>query len=130
MLESDYALALEMLADLRQELELLCQDGKNRPRELAGFATAVAEAAAQLACLKQELREPFMLFVMGMGKYGKSTLVNVLLGGRYADVDSLPKTWKIDVFTAHGLNGSATLRFRNGQIETHPTEKVRKILAE
>ena len=38
-----------------------------------------------------------MLFIMGMRKYGKSTLINALLRQKVAEMDFLPKTWKIDV---------------------------------
>lgn len=36
---------------------------------------------------------PIEVFVVGLGKHGKSTLVNALLGMKIAEVDFLPKTW-------------------------------------
>ncbi len=52
----------------------------------------------ELKNMEESLYKPFLLFVVGMGKYGKSTLVNALLSRELADVGVLPKTWKIDIF--------------------------------
>ncbi len=41
---------------------------------------------------------PYMLYVIGMGKAGKSSLLNSLVGSKVADVGTLPKTWKTDFF--------------------------------
>ena len=64
--------------------------------------------------LAERLNENFMLFVMGSGKNGKSTLINALLGQQAAAEDFLPKTWKIDVFHDADLDASCTLTFKDG----------------
>lgn len=51
--------------------------------------------------LAKGLKDPFKLFIMGQGNYGKSTLINSLLatGQKHATEGILPVTWKIDVFS-------------------------------
>lgn len=49
---------------------------------------------------KQALEEPFEVFVIGEGKFGKSTLINTLLGAGYAPMDFLPKTWCFNRYIA------------------------------
>ena len=52
----------------------------------------------QLGILHNEISQPFSIFIMGLGKHGKSTLINALTGTIKAEIDFLPKTWKIDIF--------------------------------
>lgn len=49
----------------------------SRSGQLAQELDAVAGGLVQLA---DDLGRPFLLFVVGMGKFGKSTLINALLG--------------------------------------------------
>ncbi len=44
----------------------------------------------------EELKEPFLLYVVGPGKYGKSTLINSLLKSKVLETKDIPNTWKID----------------------------------
>ena len=46
-----------------------------------------------------QLKEPFLLFVMGSGNYGKSTLINALLKRNIVKSTDIPNTWKLDLFT-------------------------------
>jgi len=46
----------------------------------------------------EDLSSPLLLFVVGEGNFGKSSLVNALLGTKAAPVSILPKTWKVDVY--------------------------------
>ncbi|MEG2788068.1 MAG: GTPase, partial [Romboutsia sp.] len=45
-----------------------------------------------------ELKNPFLLFIVGSGNYGKSTLINTLLNEEIVKTTDLPNTWKIDLF--------------------------------
>lgn len=45
-----------------------------------------------------ELKKPFLLFIVGSGNYGKSTLINVLLKDDIIETTDLPNTWKLDLF--------------------------------
>ena len=47
----------------------------------------------------KELEEPFLLFIMGSGNYGKSTLINTLLKQNIVKSNDIPNTWKLDLFT-------------------------------
>ncbi|MGL6106951.1 dynamin family protein [Romboutsia sp.] len=46
----------------------------------------------------KELKEPFLLFVVGGGNYGKSTLINALLKEKIVETTDIPNTWKLDLF--------------------------------
>lgn len=65
--------------------------------------------------LVKSMDEPFMLFVVGMGKYGKSTLLNALMQQKAAEVDELPKTWKIDVFKSDPQETMAKMKYKDGK---------------
>ncbi|MCU9811460.1 hypothetical protein LEQ08_06620 [Paraclostridium sp. AKS81] len=47
-----------------------------------------------------ELKEPFLLFVMGPGKYGKSTLINSLIKDNKLNTKDIPNTWRLDIVTS------------------------------
>lgn len=97
-------------------------------------ATLVAQeleaAAAGLGQLAEDLHRPFLLFVVGMGKFGKSTLINALLGQRAAAMDALPKTWKIDVFTCTLPPGIAQVRTYDGRVERLPVADAAALIDE
>ncbi len=46
----------------------------------------------------KELLEPFLLFVIGSGNYGKSTVINALVEEDLVKTNDLPNTWKLDLF--------------------------------
>lgn len=46
----------------------------------------------------EDLKKPFLLFIVGCGNYGKSTLINVLLKDKIVETADLPNTWKLDIF--------------------------------
>lgn len=54
---------------------------------------------------------PFELFVVGEGKFGKSTLINALLGQAAAPMDRLPKTWCFNRYIAAEHPGTAVSLF-------------------
>lgn len=90
-------------------------DGKAQGSRLALPVVSVSkEKLQQLAHLADDLGSPFSLFIVGMGKFGKSTLLNALAGSRLAAMDVLPKTWKIDVYEAARPGTPVTLKFRDG----------------
>lgn len=87
----------------------------------------------ELKSLKESINKPFLLFVIGMGKYGKSTLVNALLGREFAEVGVLPKTWKIDIFEKADRNSdevNVELVFRDSGRETMSEIQARQYLAD
>ena len=46
----------------------------------------------------KELKQPFLLFIIGSGNYGKSTLINTFLEEDIANTNDIPNTWKLDLF--------------------------------
>lgn len=75
----------------------------------------------------EDLDRPFRLFVIGTGKVGKSTFINSLVGEKVAEVDYLPKTWRIDIFT-HDEGQSIEVGFANGYHEKMTEDRIRPLL--
>lgn len=62
------------------------------------YFDGVSNSIIEIKELLEKMDDKFLLFVVGMGNYGKSTLINALLQSDIAPVDFKPKTWKIDVY--------------------------------
>ena len=60
--------------------------------ERYGHFHVIPEFQAAIAGFDQEASTPFELFVVGEGKFGKSTLVNALLGEQRSKARGLPET--------------------------------------
>lgn len=75
----------------------------------------------------ENLDRPFRLFVIGTGKVGKSTFINSLVGKNIAEVDYLPKTWRIDIFTRNE-GQSIEVSFANGRHEKMTENEIRPLL--
>lgn len=76
----------------------------------------------------KNIDESFMLFVIGTGKYGKSSLINSLIGEEVAEIGILPKTWKIDIFKKKVPHAGAMIKYRNGQEKRVTKEDAREII--
>ncbi|WP_100333154.1 dynamin family protein [Bacillus alkalisoli] len=74
------------------------------------------------------LDKPFMLFVMGMGKYGKSTLLNALMRSNEAAMDELPKTWKIDVFNPALPAHCAVVKYKDNRKQLLKKDEVKELI--
>ena len=88
----------------------------------------IKECSLKINNLSRELSNPFLLFMVGTGKFGKSTLINSLLGCEIAETDLLPKTWKIDVFYG-GSGNTAEIRYADGRSELKSFSDTKKIIA-
>ncbi len=79
--------------------------------------------------LTKELDKPFLLFIVGNGKFGKSTLINALLGTgkEMAKTGQLPKTWKIDVFYGSADN-RAEIRYKDGRTELKSFTETKRLI--
>ncbi len=66
----------------------------------SGLESRLRHLEAGVRDVELKANEPFELFVMGEGKFGKSTLVNALLGAPIAPTDFLPKTWCFNRYVA------------------------------
>lgn len=57
------------------------------------------EEVRRLEEKRRDLLDPSVfVFVIGEGKFGKSSLINHLLGVKVADVGKVPKTWRVDLY--------------------------------
>lgn len=100
-------------------------------KNLAPVVKYIEEQVVQIKELANELDNPFLLFIMGMGKMGKSTLLNALVGQVVAEENFKPATWKIDVFYGcENEEDEVEIYFNNGDIKKLNKETVQKILNE
>ena len=64
---------------------------------------------------------PFEVFVIGEGKFGKSTFINALLGYPVAPMDFLPKTWCFNRYIAKSTPSSLVKVFVSPDFERYRT---------
>lgn len=76
----------------------------NKTSRLNNVVNYLENKLRQMSSNTEELKDPFLLSVVGPGKYGKSTLINALLEREETKIDDLPKTWKIDIFYGSSEN--------------------------
>jgi hypothetical protein len=81
-----------------------------------GFETEIEKIAEKRTDL--ERRQELLVFVVGEGNFGKSSIINRLLGRDVAEVSRFPKTWCVDLFHAlpAGVEEYASIR-RSGRKE-------------
>ncbi|TYR73459.1 hypothetical protein FZC79_18635 [Rossellomorea vietnamensis] len=75
--------------------------------------------------LTEGLDKTFELFIVGMGNYGKSTLINALIEQSVADIDVRPKTWKVDVYDSTLRENQCTIIYRHGVTEYKSMEDTK-----
>ena len=88
----------------------------------------INELVTKLQLLKDSMNHPFVLYVMGMGKVGKSSLLNLLVGRKVADVDVLPKTWKTDFFYSAQQPTEVIVKYRSGKENKISLEAAKKLI--
>jgi GTPase Era involved in 16S rRNA processing len=86
------------------------------------------ELVHKIEALETSFDKPFVIFVVGMGKAGKSTLLNALIGKNVAAMDSLPKTWKIDLFWKSTQQKQVCIVHRDGTKRFVDFESAKKII--
>ena len=88
------------------------------------------ELIVKLDRLEQDMAFPYMLYVIGMGKAGKSSLLNSLVGSNVADVGTLPKTWKTDLFykSEKVEKKSVRMRYRDGTEQFYTEQDAKKLI--
>lgn len=75
--------------DLHSVLSILKQECERH-----GFS----EQSNRVSQRIRDLNESLLIMVVGEGNFGKSTLINALIGKDVAPVSILPKTWKVDLY--------------------------------
>lgn len=118
---------LAHLDEITTELEAIHESCGTGTVRLHDYIQTIEETCTAIRQLAERLDQDFMLFVMGSGKNGKSTLINALLGQKAAAEDSLPKTWKIDVFHDES-DASCTLTFKDGSQKRMTGDEARAFI--
>jgi len=90
---------------------------------------SVALTEKNIKLLIEELNQSFLLFIVGMGKFGKSTLINSLLGQHVAEMGVLPKTWKIDIFQKTQNDDKVEIVFENSKKQIYNIIDAKEFLA-
>lgn len=75
------------------KLELQCFNKNSYTNQ---FINAMNNEVKVISKNIEELKNPFLLFVIGPGKYGKTTLINSLIQDRLLEINEIPNTWKLD----------------------------------
>lgn len=86
------------------------------------------ETSGKFFRLYEDFDDKFMIFIVGNGNVGKSTLLNSLIGYEVAKTDDLPVTWKIDVYSPRLEKEKAIIKYVNGDKQQLHLSEVKKIV--
>ena len=119
---------LEQYEEVLKKLKLFIKQGSVFKDYLDSFA----EYSVQIKDLLDNMDDKFLLFVVGTGNYGKSTLINALMQQDLAPIDFRPKTWKIDVYYLDEKNEqneqNVIIKLNDGQILNMSNEDAHKFI--
>lgn len=73
---------------------------------------------------------PFSLFVIGVGKAGKSSVINALVGEYVASVSNRPNTWRLDIYTTNAHQDQVTCYYANNEKVSLSWEKAKTYIKE
>ena len=73
------------------------------------------------------INDKLMIFIVGNGKVGKSTLINALVGEEIAKISFEPCTWKIDVYSPD-IKNKAIIKYDNGKVDIVDVAEAKKII--
>lgn len=97
---------------------------------LKNYVDSINSMKVQYNELHQHVNEKMMIFIVGNGNAGKSTLLNALVGADIAKTDELPNTWKIDVYSPDVEVGKAEIHYINGEIKYVTEIEAKRIIDE
>lgn len=80
--------------------------------------------------LYENFDDKLMIFIIGNGNVGKSTLLNSLIGEEVAVVNFLPSTWKIDIYSPELRKDRALIKDVNEGWKTLNINEVKRIVDE
>ena len=116
---------LEQYEEVLKKLKFFIKQGSVFKDYLDSFA----EYSVQIKDLLDNMDDKFLLFVVGTGNYGKSTLINALMQQDLAPIDFRPKTWKIDVYYLDEKNEqNVIIKLNDGQILNMSNEDAHKFI--
>ena len=75
----------------------------------------------------EDLKKPFLLFIMGPGKYGKTSLINSLIKEHFLEVRDIPNTWKLDSLV-YGENKRIEIIYDNKISRVYDYEEGKDII--
>lgn len=119
-----------IVANTEQQLTVLRDVGGSKSVAMNDYIDKITEYVTKLKQLGNELGQPFLLFVVGAGKAGKSTLINALLEQKAAEMGKVPKTWKVDVYQGSDQQKKAEIRYRDGTNCFKTIQAIEQELAE
>lgn len=85
----------------------------------------VEQVMADFNVLYENFDDKLMLFIIGNGNVGKSTLINALVGETVAPTNFLPNTWKIDVYSPEIALDKGLIKYANGKQELKALQQVK-----
>lgn len=89
---------MNVISKLNKELQLVKKDISNKESKSKELVSYIEQEIKENTKSIKELENPFLLFIMGLGNYGKSTLINALLQEKVIETSDIPNTWKLDLF--------------------------------
>lgn len=89
---------MNLMNKLNKELQLVKKDISNKESKSKELVSYIEQEIKENTKSIKELENPFLLFIMGSGNYGKSTLINALLQEKVIETSDIPNTWKLDLF--------------------------------
>ena len=89
---------MNIINKLNKELQLVKKDINNKESKSKELVSYIEQKIKENTKSIKELENPFLLFIMGSGNYGKSTLINALLQEKVIETSDIPNTWKLDLF--------------------------------
>lgn len=89
---------MNVISKLNKELQLVKKDISNKESKSKELVSYIEQEIKENTKSIKELENPFLLFIMGSGNYGKSTLINALLQEKVIETSDIPNTWKLDLF--------------------------------
>ena len=96
---------------------------------LVEYLEDVNSSYIEVKNLLDDMDEKFLLFVVGTGNYGKSTLINALIQEDLAPIYFRPKTWKIDVYYLDEKGtGEVIIKFSDGNISKVNKKEAKEFL--
>ena len=89
---------MNIINKLNKELQLVKKDINNKESKSKEVVSYIEQKIKENTKSIKELENPFLLFIMGSGNYGKSTLINAILQEKVIETSDIPNTWKLDLF--------------------------------
>ncbi|GAA0704161.1 hypothetical protein GCM10008904_11320 [Paraclostridium ghonii] len=106
----DYSSRENAYKDINVDIQIITQNLKNikiqsflESSQTYRLITEMENEINKVFKSIEELKDPFLLFVMGSGKYGKSTLINSLIKDNTLKTKDIPNTWKLDIVKASNV---------------------------